>query len=166
MQRMQNLKAKRRWYQFSLRSALIITALVAIACSMLGSKIEQTRRERDTVKKIAECGGDAVYDYEEENLNEPYGPEWLRGILGENFFSEVVAAYRVQLDGEALKDVLETLPYVKELQICTPVKDSELANFAGLTQLESLEFLAVSGPSSDSAITELQRALPNCKINR
>jgi hypothetical protein len=145
---------------------MIVVALIAIACGILGNKIELKRREHAAVLRIKECGGYAVYDYEEEDLKQPHGPEWLRGLFGENFFSEVVGAYRVQLDGEALKDVLKSLPHVKELQICTPIKDSELADLARLTELESLEFLAVSGSSSDAAIMELQRALPNCKINR
>jgi hypothetical protein len=36
---------KRRWFQFSLRTLLIFTALVAIACGWLGSKIERKLQE-------------------------------------------------------------------------------------------------------------------------
>jgi hypothetical protein len=38
-------KRKRRWFQFSLRTLMIVTALVAVSCGLLGSKIEQKRRQ-------------------------------------------------------------------------------------------------------------------------
>jgi hypothetical protein len=72
--------------------------------------------------------------------------------------------------------------------MCAPhLTDTGLANFAELTQLESLNFpasvnltdaglhhlkrlsglrsLGIEGSFSDAAISDLQKALPNCKIN-
>src|SRR4029077_10177857 len=41
------IKRKRRWYQFSLRTLLIVVVIVAIPCAWLGRKIEQKRPERN-----------------------------------------------------------------------------------------------------------------------
>lgn len=40
-------KRKRRWYQFSLRSLLIFTMICAVACGLLGKRMEQKRKERE-----------------------------------------------------------------------------------------------------------------------
>ena len=50
-------KRKRRWFQFSLRSLLVTTFIVAVACGWLGKKIEQKRREREAVEAIVKLGG-------------------------------------------------------------------------------------------------------------
>jgi hypothetical protein len=79
------LKRKRRWYQFSLRTLLIVVLIVAIPCALLGRKIERKRRERKAVDAIRKLGGGVDYD----NLEGPDCPDWLRPLLGENFFNEV-----------------------------------------------------------------------------
>jgi hypothetical protein len=87
-------KRKRRCFQFSLRTLLIFTFLVAVPCAWLGSKIERKRREREAVKVIAEFGGRAYYDYqfngdpEDPQWSvdaEPSAPGWLRRWLGDDF---------------------------------------------------------------------------------
>ena len=40
-------KRKRRWFQFSLRSLLIFTVIVAIPCAWLGRRIERKGQERE-----------------------------------------------------------------------------------------------------------------------
>jgi hypothetical protein len=87
-------KRKRRWFQFSLRTLLIVVLIAAIPCAWLRSKIEQKRQERQTVEAILKSGGDVKYDYQIANppATAP-GLGWLRGTLGEEFFSEVVSVY-------------------------------------------------------------------------
>ena len=50
-------KRKRRWFQFSLRTLMIFTIIVAVACGWLGNKIEQKRREREAVEAFVKAGG-------------------------------------------------------------------------------------------------------------
>ena len=57
-------KRKRRWFQFSLRSLLIVVVIVAIPCAWLGWKIDQKRRECEAVAAIIKAGGIVVYDYQ------------------------------------------------------------------------------------------------------
>ncbi len=68
----------------------------AIACGWLGSKIEAKRNEWATVSLIKKIGGAAYYDSQRVGAlhswqvrAENSGPAWLRGILGENFFSDI-----------------------------------------------------------------------------
>ncbi len=63
----------------------------AIPCAWLGRKIEQKRREREAVEAIVKAGGKVQFDYEVGNSSaEPPGPRWLRTLLGERFFSDII----------------------------------------------------------------------------
>jgi hypothetical protein len=93
-------KRKRRWFQFSLRTLLIATLIVAIPCAWLGRKIAQKQREREAVEAIVKAGGIVCYDYQKPSFitgrtfkptEEPYGPAFVRSLFGDNFFSEVYA---------------------------------------------------------------------------
>jgi hypothetical protein len=185
---------KRRWYQFSLRSLMILTLVIAVPCALLGRRIEWKRRERAAVKTLAKQGS-VRYDYQSrENgglKSEPPGPKWLRGILGDDFFAEATVFYseasREQSDLPRLKDALEALPRLKEVDMCAiNFRDADLACFEELTQIETLDLMAsteitdaglthfkrltalkylhVGGQFSGAAISELQKALPNCEI--
>jgi hypothetical protein len=160
------VKRRRRWFQFSLRSLLIITALVAISCGVLGSKIERKRREREAVKAIEMRAGYVAYDFEVAGLKEPFGPSWLRELLGENFFSEITLAQLNNVGDDEIAEYADTIkgfPKLKELRLCAPgLSDSGLIYLSPLTQLESLVF--DESHVSDAGIAELQKALPSCTI--
>jgi Leucine-rich repeat (LRR) protein len=209
-------KRKRRWFQFSLRSLMIFTLICAIPCAWLGRKIEQKRREREAVQAIVELHGRVQYDYERAGAK-PAGPDWLRNLLGENFFNEVevvdCAGIKVTemtdaglenlkslpklqvllLEGTPVTDVglasIRGLTHLQELDLAeTNVSDAGLENLKGLVQLQSLglsetqvsdnglanlkgltklQVLRVSGPNvTDAGVNKLQKALPNCKIDR
>jgi hypothetical protein len=49
-------KRKRRRFQFSLRTLMIFTLVVAVACGCLGKKIEQKRKELEAVEPIVRLG--------------------------------------------------------------------------------------------------------------
>lgn len=189
-------KPKRRRYQFSLRTLMILILVIAVPCALLGRKIERKRRERAALKVIEECGGYVIYDYQREEQggvkSEPPGPKWLRDMLGDDFFGEVIGFSSQSAADDAemarLKDALGELPYLKVVGMCAPdLTDSGLANFAGLTQIETLSFwastkvsdaglqhlerlsglrsLQIGGRFSDAAISDLHQALPDCEIN-
>ena len=48
---------RRRWYQFSLRTLLIVVTLSAIPLGWVGWKLEQARRERAAIAWVEEMGG-------------------------------------------------------------------------------------------------------------
>jgi hypothetical protein len=185
-------KRKRRWFQFSLRTLLVFTVVCAIGSAWVARKMEQKRDELKTVEDIVESGGQVFYDYQILKGGEPPGPDWLRKLLGENFFSEVVG---VNLDYAHVKinDVwllkVKRLPRLQWLSLVdTDVTDVGLANLKGMTRLEKLylgntqvtdaglvqlkEFFQLKAlylketRVTDAGVLELQRELPNCKIER
>jgi hypothetical protein len=146
-------KRKRRWFQFSLRSLLIFTMVCAVAGGWLGTRMEQKRKEREAVEAIVQLKGRAFYDYQREppgpidalgwreNGVEPVGPDWLRKLLGENFFSEVDAVF---FDDAPVTDAglvnLKALTHLHDLTLWSPnVTDAGLVNLRGLTQLQRLD---------------------------
>ena len=112
-------KRKRRWFQFSLRTLMIFTAIAAVAAGWLGKGMELKRNEREAMEALVKLGFYVEYDYEMEGpIAKPRGPDWLRNLLGENFFSEVVC-----------------------VSVGRPpnLSDSGLVNLKGLTQLQTLD---------------------------
>ena len=199
-------KRKRRWFQFSLRSLLIFTLVVAVACAWLARKIERKRHEREAVEAIVKLGGNVYYDYDYDHgpalsshtipTKNPPGPDWLRSLLGENFFSEVD---RVSINGavgnENMTDAglihLRSLPRLRYLMLAVnnlKVTDAGLESIRELTQLQrlrlalpnvtdsglenlkgltQLQSLYLWGPKiTDAGVNGLQAALPTCKIYR
>jgi hypothetical protein len=145
---------------------MIITAVVAIALGWLGKRIERKRDEREPVEILVKLGGTVSYDYEKLNGATPPGPDWLRNLLGENFFSEVVGvsfhvgtkvtdAGLVSLkrltqlqtldvfDGDVTDDGLKHLTGLSHLQTLnlsrTQVTDAGLKDLKALTQLQTLD---------------------------
>ncbi len=74
-------KPKRRWFQFSLRALLVFVLPTSIGMSWFGVRLHRVRRQRGAVKAIQKAGG--WVNYEEP---EPWGPPWLRELLGDDFF--------------------------------------------------------------------------------
>ena len=85
-----------RWrFQFSIRSLLVLTLVVAVACSWLAVEREQARKQRVAVEAIEVIGGTVAYDYELDPNGRPIpnatppGPTWLHELLGDNLFVDV-----------------------------------------------------------------------------
>ena len=67
-------------FQFSLRSLLVATVVVAIPFSWLAVEMKRAREQREAVEAIRKAGGARLYDYELGNtlLRSAPGPIWLR----------------------------------------------------------------------------------------
>jgi len=52
---------KRRWYQFSLRTLLVLVLLLSMPLAWIGRVLEKTRREQAVVAKIEMWGGKVEY---------------------------------------------------------------------------------------------------------
>ena len=153
-------KRNRRRFQFSLRTLLIFTAIVAIPCAWLGRKVEQKRKEREAVAAITKLGGFVRYDFEFDKSGralpnaEPPGANWLRNLLGENFFTEiqgVVLGKRANIPtpGDAGLVSLSEFSHIQMLMLTdADVTDIGLENLQGLRQLK---WLYLSGTKVTSA---------------
>jgi hypothetical protein len=136
-------KRNRRWFQFSLRTLLIFTMICAVACGWLGKKIERKRKELDAAEAILRSGGSVWYDYQMEHGNEkPPGPDWLRGLLGENFFSEVENVQFGSPGTTVSDDAMAKLKELVELKTLylanTKFSEASLVNLEALTHLQEL----------------------------
>jgi len=128
---------RRRWYQYSLRTVLVLVILVSIAASWFAVKTHPARRQRAAVEAIKELGGWVKYDY--ETKEEPPGPPWLRKLLGDDIVSDVVAAG--ELKSDAALAHLKTFTQLKELHLLGPqITDHGLEHLEGLRRLDLLEF--------------------------
>src|SRR5258708_6092649 len=83
-------KPRRRWLQFNLKGLMLLVVVVAIPCGLLKWKLVRKERERAAITEIERLGGWIEYDWQYADKNEPPGVEWLRKLLGEDFFSSVV----------------------------------------------------------------------------
>jgi hypothetical protein len=174
-------KLRRRWFQYSLRSLLVVVTLCAFLSSWLAVKLRQAKRERAAAAALEELGGEVLW-------SKPSGPIWLRNLLGDDLFSHVET---VDLTGTKITDAgLENLKSLSQLQSlvlwATKVTDSGLESVKGSSHLKQLilmgtditdnglesirdlgqlERLELSGTHvTAEGIMRLKSALPNCNI--
>lgn len=157
-----NAKRKLRWYQFSLRTLLIVVTLFALACSWFAVKMREAERQKQAKQAILEIGGDVRYDFEFDSAGEetdadgPSGPAWLIQLLGEDFFKNVVAVEipADHLDKEMLSQLL-MMPRLKAVQLqCKFTRDSDLTLLNELPQLRKVTFYHAQ--MMDSELAELK----------
>jgi hypothetical protein len=169
------MEFKRRWYQYSLRTLLVLVTLFAVACSWFAVKMEQARRQREVVEAIRRSSGSVFYDYEkilyEDTIHksgspiwpsEPPSPAWLRSIVGIDFFHNVTTAFVFYDNG---LDRLEDLPRLRALYLeGAGITDRSIDQLKRLPRLERLYLSDTK--ITDAAVNDLQNAIPNLKIER
>ena len=92
--------AKRRWFRYSLRTFLLVIALL---CVWLGIQVNAARRQRDMVAAILRAFGEVHFDYQMvpgksgkpgdfviDRNSPPPGPAWLREFIGEDYFQTAI----------------------------------------------------------------------------
>jgi len=169
-----SLPPKRRRFQYTIRSLLVLTTLVAIACSWYANEMQNADRRRTAIEKIIELGGEASYHDADESNGAGQPSKWyslLRHIHGDERLGNAVAirltnAEITDAELESLADVptLESLAIssaqitddlthlrgLRSLEVnClggVPVTDTGLAHLKGLTKLESLWIVNLLGP--------------------
>ncbi len=141
-------KPRRRWYQYSLRSLLLLMLLASIGMSWFAVRMQKSRRQQDAVEAVEKAGGWVVYDCQSEQASDPNavppGPGWLRDRLGEYFFANVVAVY---FDTTLVTDddlqQLKRLPQLRTLYLAGAlITDAGVEHLAEITQLEVLNLSA------------------------
>ena len=132
-----------RWPRFSVRTLLLAVTILAL---WLGIQASQAKRERRAVARIVELGGLVRYDWEHDEAGKyqsdaaPPGPDWLRNVIGSEFFQDVVYA---QLSFTDANDVdmarVADLPHLETLWLnSTAIGDEGIAQ---LRQLQGLKRL-------------------------
>ncbi len=139
-------KPKYRWYQYSLRTLML---LVTVAAVWLGIWTHRAREQKKVVASIVQLGGNVFYDYQRENpvyynvhnpKALPLTPQWLRSILDDDYFHDVV--YVCLRDTKATDDDLEMLKKLPRLEnldlIDTAVTGAGLAHLKRHNDMKSL----------------------------
>lgn len=145
---------RRRW-QFSLRRVGVV---VAVLCAMLAVGVrfrERDREERRIAARLIALGARVDAD--------PYGPRWLRRLLGENTPKHIT---RIFCHDKTIADVhlaeLRALPALRELEMenAPGVTDRGLEEIAAISTLENL--VVVSPAITDRGVARLE-ALTNLR---
>jgi len=166
-------RPKRHWFQYSLRTLLLLMLLASIGMSWLAVKMQQARRQREAVEAIQKLGGQVWYDYEVQQSGNPLpgagppGPAWLRNLLGEDILARVVyvSFFRSSSVTDAGLERLKGLTQLQELYLgVTQVSDAGLEHLKGLTQLQQLYFFDTK--VTDEGVKKLQQALPKCMVRQ
>ena len=178
---------KRHWYQFSLKTLLMVMMLLCLGPGgYVAYEQNKVRKQKGAVEAIEELGG--VVDY---GRNVSARSAMLRQILGDDTFagvesvefwnpSHVTDADLVHLNGlkrlstlhldstQVTDAGLEQLTSLKNLSYLnlsdTQVTDAGLVHLAGLEGLRSLGVYKTQ--VTDAGVAELQKSLPNCRIGK
>jgi hypothetical protein len=130
------LTPTRTWFQFRLRTLLLLVVAVAVPCGWLKWKLDAKRRERAAVEMVFRHGGGVL---REDGVR---GPEWICNLFGEDIFWSDVTLVIIE-NGDSLTD-------------------ADLRHFTAFPQLRELRLR--DGSVGVIGIAELQKALPNCVI--
>lgn len=147
-------KSRRRWLRFSLRTMVLA---VTLFCIWLGVTANRANRQRRAVETIKSHGGYVRYDYEADehggiaaHAAPPPGPDWLRNLIGLDYFATVVMV-GVDSQNGSVDDSVAALTDLPDLRSLTlrgaGVTDSIMARVGSLTKLHVLQV-------QKSAITE------------
>jgi len=114
-------KPRRRWFQFSLATLLLVMTLFAV---WLGWRTDRAHRQRRAVAALRALGGEVAYFHGGlmgPNDPQPPGPAWLRNLIGVDFFDKVVAvSFEQGAVGDEDLRYLEDLPDLVRLVIASP----------------------------------------------
>lgn len=149
--------------------------LVLVVGGGFGWLAHRARVQRNALSAIRQYGGWVLFDYETGPRSPtyqrvPWAPEWLRQIVGDEFFQEIVVALIVtdrrlagQINPPPADAVLARIDGMSTIKVLcldfdnTQGKATE-AGFAHLRGLNNLEDLRVYGPSatSDAELIQLK----------
>ena len=161
-----NTKPRRRWYQFSLRTLLIVVTLSAVPLGWVGWKLEQGRRQRPTIAWVGKMGGSVQF-----------GRGWVDSWFGlvshvdlrESLVSDLSPLAELKnLAALIINDTpVSDLTPLAEVKNLTELwlNDTQVSDLTPLTKLKNLYGLHLHNTQvSEEQVQELQQALPNCQI--
>lgn len=130
---------RRRWYQFSLRSYLVVLLVLSV---WIGVAADRARRQKRAVEVITQL--DTQHDGEVVFESTTWAPGWLRRLLGDDYFRTAVEVSFYRTHGARIEDedlqCLEDLPDLKSVVVHRlPIGDAGVAHLSGLSKLERLE---------------------------
>ena len=153
-------KPRRHWFQFSIRTLLIATAVFAL---WLGIRVYRVRQQEQAVEAIGRSGGEFRYDYQEvpnstisvnayDSQAEIPAPEAVRELIGKHYF---VTPTRLRINDQRVIDEnrlvhLKDLPDLEELWFDdVKLRRGDLDCLANLSKLTALFFFSGTVPEEN-----------------
>jgi hypothetical protein len=132
-------KPRIRRFRFSLRTLLLIVAVVGCGFGWLGNKVRESQQQQIAAEAIRKLGGVVAYEHDVGLAPAP-GPEWLLKIVGVDFLGTPHTVWFLRgQNADAGLINLQGLKLVKVLTADgTVLSDAGLASLQGLTQLTHL----------------------------
>ena len=147
-------KPRRRWFQFSLRTLLIVVTLSAGVLGWVGWKMEQGRRQRVVIVWLEKMEAEGWGFVSEEDKS------WWKQRVDQCFGPSVVA---VDLSNSKVRDLTPLLG-MKNLETLR-LDGTQVTDLSPLAELKSLKCVWLHDtPVSAEQLQKLQQALPNCNI--
>jgi hypothetical protein len=162
-------KSRRRWLRFSLRTLVVA---VTLFCLWLGVTSNRANQQRRAVDALRAAGAEILYDYQvnedgghdlSKPLPPPPGPDWLRNIIGLDYFATAVCVDVHPQDDitDETFDSLANLPHLRRVSIVgLGVTDARIARLGNLKELHTL---FVRNSSITDGGWELLEHLPQLK---
>jgi hypothetical protein len=171
-------KCRRPAIRFSVAALLGFIAVLALPCAWLGGRVHKKTLEDQVIRRIADVGGEVVYDFEAGDDRSPPmaaapGPAWLRATLGEHFCSEVIGVRftAATVDAEAVR-CLGVFVHLRELRFegCEIPHDA-FAQLCAVRHIQGLLF--IRAPFDDRALEQVgamiglkRLAIPGWQVSR
>ena len=155
--------SRRRWFQFSLKSLMLMTAAVAAWCGFYFSPAKRAER---AVESMQGSGAAVMFDYQRlpdksaySQQVEPPGLPLIRQVAGEGFFRDAdwIQLHDAALSAEALLPLTQ-LPSLRRVTLANcKIGDQHMMHFGRLRLLESLDLK--SNQITDTGLLHLQGML-------
>jgi Leucine-rich repeat (LRR) protein len=123
---------RRRWYQFSLRTLLIVSILFSFAAAWYGHHFIRLKNHRMIVQQLRSQGWEVRYDYQwdGEKMNmkaPPPGSAVFRKIFGDDFNTNIdsIVSITNNLHEEADFTLLEKIPTLRAILIGGELNQTE-----------------------------------------
>jgi hypothetical protein len=147
--------------RFSMRTLLIALLLLSVPLGWCTRRIQRARRQQEAVEALApwvpRISYDCDFDVDGKRIKngKPNAPEWLRDLMGEDCFREVVAIGLATPDDTAFTH-LRNFRRLKMIQACSPydLTDIGLANVKDMPRLEVLKLSCAD--ITDAGLIHLQ----------
>jgi hypothetical protein len=137
---------RRRWYQFGMRTLLLIMLLLAVGT---GAWVRSVQRQQRAVQRFRDVNAQVYYDYmpvtaSASAADRPF-PDWCYDWLSEDFFHTVtcVKVGRDHFDVEVLRAFAD-LPDLKRIDLTGNIDGEELRYLRSLNQLRDLRLNGTS----------------------
>jgi hypothetical protein len=169
------MKQSGNWrLRFSLRTLLLFVVMCAFLLAPVGIRMHRVRLQRQAVAFVLAQGGSVAYSYQSpwdvEQAQPPFvvtfgaadertppGAWWLRKVLGDDYFTDVVAVSLAgcPVDDESL-EFLDKLPQLRALDLGrTKVTSRGLRSLRHVPELETLWLTATD--VDDRAATDIAK---------